>query len=214
MQGIIWAAECRIDGNVNRQDCYIHSVSFTIRENRAICRELLSKNTKEMFKETVHPITYSLLNLIIYSRKSDFLSLKPWDFDCRHGFPKNTSEWWPKPSESRSDQMHNKSRPYASWVIFQVLSMHMFTLCEEKTKIYRWPSSPSLQFTLWFSHRMTSQDLNVAHESYLCLSDEIKSYGFGTTWGWENDDRIFVFGRTIPQRIKISRFPLILKYMR
>ncbi len=27
---------------------------------------------------------------------------------------------------------------------------------------------------------------------------ERKTYGFGTTWGWVNDDRIFIFGLTIP----------------
>ncbi len=29
---------------------------------------------------------------------------------------------------------------------------------------------------------------------YLCSEDEQRSYGFGTTWGWVINDRIFIFG--------------------
>ncbi len=39
----------------------------------------------------------------------------------------------------------------------------------------------------------------------LCLAEQRNSYRFGTTWGWVNDDRIFIFGWTIPLTlIKIS----------
>ncbi len=34
----------------------------------------------------------------------------------------------------------------------------------------------------------------------LCLAEQRNSYRFGTTWGWVNDDRIFIFGWTIPLR--------------
>ncbi len=34
----------------------------------------------------------------------------------------------------------------------------------------------------------------------LCSAEQINSYGFGTTWGWVNDDRIFIFGWTVPLR--------------
>ncbi len=34
----------------------------------------------------------------------------------------------------------------------------------------------------------------------LCSEDEWMSYGFGTTWGWVINDRIFIFGWTIPLR--------------
>ncbi len=34
----------------------------------------------------------------------------------------------------------------------------------------------------------------------LCLVEQRHSYRFGTTWGWVNDDRIFIFGWTIPLR--------------
>jgi len=34
----------------------------------------------------------------------------------------------------------------------------------------------------------------------LCSTEERNSYRFGTTWGWVNDDRIFIFGWTIPLR--------------
>ncbi len=32
----------------------------------------------------------------------------------------------------------------------------------------------------------------------LCSAEQRNSYRFGTTWGWVNDDRIFIFGWTIP----------------
>jgi len=32
----------------------------------------------------------------------------------------------------------------------------------------------------------------------LCSIEGGNSYRFGTTWGWENNDRIFIFGWTIP----------------
>ncbi len=32
----------------------------------------------------------------------------------------------------------------------------------------------------------------------LCSEDEQRSYGFKTTWGWVINDRIFIFGWTIP----------------
>ncbi len=41
----------------------------------------------------------------------------------------------------------------------------------------------------WISFK---KDLN------FCSEDERRSYGFGTTWSWLINDRIFIFGRTIP----------------
>ncbi len=32
----------------------------------------------------------------------------------------------------------------------------------------------------------------------LCSAEQRNSYRFGTTWGWVNDDRIYIFGWTIP----------------
>ncbi len=36
----------------------------------------------------------------------------------------------------------------------------------------------------------------------LCSAEQRHSYRFGTTWGWVNDDSIFIFGWTIPLSIK------------
>ncbi len=38
------------------------------------------------------------------------------------------------------------------------------------------------------------------HQKYLnlCSEDEWRSYGFETTWRWVTNDRIFIFGWTIP----------------
>ncbi len=37
----------------------------------------------------------------------------------------------------------------------------------------------------------------------LCSAEQRNSYRFGTTWGWVNDDRIFIFGWTIPLNVSI-----------
>ncbi len=37
----------------------------------------------------------------------------------------------------------------------------------------------------------------------LCSEDERRSYGFGTTWGWVINDRIFIFGWTTPLSVCI-----------
>ncbi len=36
----------------------------------------------------------------------------------------------------------------------------------------------------------------------LCSEDERMSYGFGAIWGWAINDRIFLFGWTIPLRVE------------
>ncbi len=38
----------------------------------------------------------------------------------------------------------------------------------------------------------------LSSEYPLCSAEQRHSYRFGTTWGWVNDDRIFIFGWTIP----------------
>ncbi len=35
----------------------------------------------------------------------------------------------------------------------------------------------------------------------LCSAEQRHSYRFGTTWGWVNDDRFFIFGWTIPLKL-------------
>ncbi len=40
----------------------------------------------------------------------------------------------------------------------------------------------------------------------LCSAEQRHSYRFGTTWGWVNDDRIFIFGWTIPLRASFDVF--------
>ncbi len=52
----------------------------------------------------------------------------------------------------------------------------------------------------------------------LCSAEQRHSYRFGTTWGWVNDDTIFIFGWTIPlSRLLcvhkgVTRFLLSLKW--
>ncbi len=44
------------------------------------------------------------------------------------------------------------------------------------------------------------------HQKYLnlCSVDEQRFYGFGMTWGWIINDRIFILGWTIPLRLGIG----------
>ncbi len=39
----------------------------------------------------------------------------------------------------------------------------------------------------------------------LCSAEQRHSYRFGTTWGWVNDDRIFIFGWTIPLNMNLNK---------
>ncbi len=52
------------------------------------------------------------------------------------------------------------------------------------------------------------------HQKYLnlCSEDEQRSYGFGTTWGWVINDRIFILGWTNPLMIWTTRFSLHFLY--
>ncbi len=52
------------------------------------------------------------------------------------------------------------------------------------------------------------------HQKYLnlCSEDERRSYGFVTTWGWVINDRIFIFGWTIPLIFHICAFVSLLYY--
>ncbi len=49
-----------------------------------------------------------------------------------------------------------------------------------------------------FSHTMEFQLPIFFYISFLCSTEERNSCRFGTTWGWVNDDRIFIFGWTVP----------------
>ncbi len=40
-------------------------------------------------------------------------------------------------------------------------------------------------------------------------AEQRNSYRFGTTWGWVNDDRIFIFGWTIPLSVNFSKLRFI-----
>ncbi len=39
---------------------------------------------------------------------------------------------------------------------------------------------------------------------FLCVGRRKNSYRFGTTWGWVNDERIFIFGWTVPLILIVS----------
>ncbi len=39
---------------------------------------------------------------------------------------------------------------------------------------------------------------HIIQKHLLCSTEERNEYRFATTWGWVNDNNIFIFGRTIP----------------
>ncbi len=47
----------------------------------------------------------------------------------------------------------------------------------------------------------------------LCSEDVRRSYGFGTTWGWAINDSIFIFGWTIPLKIKVLEWFYVRIYL-
>ncbi len=47
----------------------------------------------------------------------------------------------------------------------------------------------------------------------LCSAEQRTSFRFGTTWGWVNDDRIFIFGWTIPLSAEHSVFSRLNGYI-
>ncbi len=55
---------------------------------------------------------------------------------------------------------------------------------------------------------MVPQNCSVSHILQniflLCSAEQRHSYRFGNTWGWVNDDRIFIFGWTIPLNREIK----------
>ncbi len=52
------------------------------------------------------------------------------------------------------------------------------------------------------------------HQKYLnlCSENEQRSYRFGTTWGWVINDRIFIFGWTIPLNSNQAHIPHTFTY--
>ncbi len=57
-------------------------------------------------------------------------------------------------------------------------------------------------FKQWLEMPCLSSQMSLnpqsSSKSLLCSAEESKSYRCGTTWGWENDNRIFISGWTIP----------------
>ncbi len=48
----------------------------------------------------------------------------------------------------------------------------------------------------------------------LCSAEQRHSYRFGTTWGWVNDDRIFIFGRAIPLSPRHTENNILILYVK
>jgi len=62
-----------------------------------------------------------------------------------------------------------------------------------------------------FVHTMEVNENQNILQNILCSTEEGKSYRFGTTWKLVNNDRIFIFGWTIPlmPRIGASKLDLL-----
>ncbi len=59
-------------------------------------------------------------------------------------------------------------------------------------------------------------DYKLSSEYLPLCSEQTHSYRFGTTWGWVNDDRIFIFGWTVPlsPRLAIPMRQIVIKHIK
>ncbi len=76
-----------------------------------------------------------------------------------------------------------------TWIILPMSLLHFWTLIVVIT-------------LLSMGRSKSSQNSSIIKYLNLCSEDERRSYGFGTTRGWVINDRIFIFGWTIPLSIQ------------
>ncbi len=91
-------------------------------------------------------------------------------------------------------------------VIFVFFAHKKYSRSFIKLRLNHWCFNDVLPF--WALNVLSMQDQKALgfHQKYLnlCYEDEQQSYGFGTTWGWVINDRIFIFGFTTPlSQVKI-----------
>ncbi len=83
-------------------------------------------------------------------------------------------------------------------------------LCTCNVSVSTWWDGEShlSEHDTWCSRQVGFTTFCLQHSSEylpLCSAEQRHSYRFGTTWGWVND-RIFIFGWTIPLRMSKSVF--------
>ncbi len=92
--------------------------------------------------------------------------------------------------------------------------MNVFVLLNTKEEIQNNLGNRAVLGHHWLSIFVPTMEVNGAPKqpAYklsseylpLCSAEQRKSNRFGTTWGWVNDDRIFIFGSSIPLSFRFS----------
>ncbi len=103
-----------------------------------------------------------------------------------------------------------------SQVVSKPVWMSLFCWTQRKIFWRMWENRAALDHSICFPteevNGVPKQPGYKLSSKYLPLysAEQRNSYRFGTTWGWVNDDRIFIFGWTI--LLSLQAFPLSLKH--
>ncbi len=97
--------------------------------------------------------------------------------------------------------VHPKMKILSSCCYPQVDSNLYECVCSEHKGRYseEWGKQSSiLSLTMEVNGAPKQPDYKLSSKYLPLCSEQTHSYRFGSTWGWVNDDRIFIFGWTIP----------------
>ncbi len=117
------------------------------------------------------------------------------------------TSWYSREHASKTDT--KKKKLLNKVVIFVFFSHKKYSHCLIKLRLNNWCHMDfftNVLTTFLGLERsvvllsMQGQKALVFHQKYLnfCSKDEQRSYGFGMEWGWVINDRIKIFGWTIP----------------
>ncbi len=139
------------------------------------------KGMRWIYKETVYlknTFCHHLHTLMLF--QTVWISILLWNAK-KYILKKVGSHWLPE---------HKK---YIFWSMFvTTFSSHWFSLY-----------GPEIQ---WKSMGIEMVRLSTFFK--ISSLEERKSYWFGTTWGWLNNDRIFIFGWTIPLKVALTHLQM------
>ncbi len=106
------------------------------------------------------------------------------------------ASWYSRECASKTDTEEKKIVQWSHYFCFicaqkAYLLLHNITVEPLMSLLRFWALNLSVALSFMQGHKALG-----FHQKYLnlCSEDERTSYGFGTTWGWVNNDRIFIFG--------------------
>ncbi len=113
----------------------------------------------------------------------------------------------------------NIKRSLAEYLCCSILSSFTYPSKLYEKIFWRMLVTKQMTFIIWKKNTMKvngyCQLFGYQHSSkyrLLCSAEEINSYRFGTTWGWVNDDRIFIFWVNYPFKL-CHGFVIIILYL-